>query len=94
MYTYLQHRYQAVVLECIDLLCEAMAPPRTIASDRPKTPFTTSASSPSLRARTPVAVSTPPPDNMAPGGNVKVVVRVRDFLKRGKMRQLPLSSVH
>ena len=74
MYLALQHRYQLVLSDCVDLLADAMGP----------SPFTSSASSPSLRSRTSVTVATPPPDMMAPGGNVKVVVRVRDFLPRGE----------
>ncbi|KPI38311.1 Kinesin-like protein KIF1C [Cyphellophora attinorum] len=64
-----------------------MAPPRGFAGDdRPRTPITSSASTPSLRSRTPVTVATPPPESMTPGGNVKVVVRVRDFLPRERDR--------
>src|SRR5690242_15026766 len=86
MYASLQHRYQDTLEECIQLLSEAMAPVRTLVNDdRARTPAASSASSPSLRSKTPVAVSmTPPPSNMNPGGNVKVVVRVRGFLQRGE----------
>jgi hypothetical protein len=90
MYTALQYRYQLVLDDCIDLLCDVMAPPRGFAGDdRPRTPITSSASTPSLRSRTPVTVATPPPESMTPGGNVKVVVRVRDFLQRGGLRGSP-----
>ena len=87
MYVALQHRYQEVIADCIDLLGEAMAPARTwVNDDRARTPIVSTASSPSLRSKTPVAVPmTPPPGNMTPGGNVKVVVRVRGFLQRGKI---------
>ncbi|ETI21505.1 hypothetical protein G647_07852 [Cladophialophora carrionii CBS 160.54] len=59
-----------------------MVPPaRTISHDaRPKTPST--ASSPSLRSKTPVNVAMAPNNGLNPGGNVKVVVRVRAFLPR------------
>ncbi|KIW90971.1 uncharacterized protein Z519_08754 [Cladophialophora bantiana CBS 173.52] len=62
-----------------------MVPPsRTITHDaRSKTPTHSTASSPSLRSKTPVSVSaTPTNSSMGPGGNVKVVVRVRAFLPR------------
>ncbi|KAK5449856.1 hypothetical protein LTS15_008428 [Exophiala xenobiotica] len=62
-----------------------MAPPgRAInANTRPQTPTLSNASSPSLRSRTPVSVPmTPVGSSMHPGGNVKVVVRVRGFLPR------------
>ena len=86
MYIPLQHRSRQALADCISNLAlrEAMAPARTFASDdRARTPVISTASSPSLRSRTPVAVPmTPPPANMTPGGNVKVVVRVRGFLQR------------
>ncbi|KAK4946803.1 hypothetical protein LTR10_014305 [Elasticomyces elasticus] len=59
-------------------------PPRSIttaADSRAKTPTLSTASSPSLRSRTPVNVLMAPV-NPNPGGNVKVVVRVRGFLPR------------
>ena len=85
MYANLQHRYQDVLEDCIDLLCEAMAPARTY-DNRARSPMLSTASSPSLRSKTPVAVPvTPQGSNMAPGGNVKVVVRVRGFLQRGEI---------
>jgi hypothetical protein len=84
MYVSLQHRYQEALEDCCELLSEAMAPARGF--DRARTPVASTASSPSLRSRTPVAVPmTPPPGSMAPGGNVKVVVRVRGFLQRGEV---------
>lgn len=47
------------------------------------------ASSPSLRSKTPVLVDESRPGSSMgnPGGNVKVVVRVRGFLPRGKRGQ-------
>ncbi|KIW12020.1 hypothetical protein PV08_09294 [Exophiala spinifera] len=63
-----------------------MAPPgpgRAINNARPQTPTPSTASSPSLRSKTPVSVPmTPVSSSMNPGGNVKVVVRVRGFLPR------------
>ncbi|KAL6244024.1 hypothetical protein RBB50_008893 [Rhinocladiella similis] len=64
-----------------------MAPPgpgRAINNNtRPQTPTRSTASSPSLRSKTPVSVPIiPVSSNMNPGGNVKVVVRVRGFLPR------------
>ena len=82
MYASLQYRYQVLLDDCIDRL-EAMAPARTAFNDeRARTPLASSASSPSLRSRTAVARPMTPPNNMTPGGNVKVVVRVRGFLPR------------
>ncbi|KIW40227.1 uncharacterized protein PV06_07441 [Exophiala oligosperma] len=62
-----------------------MAPPGPgrATNIRPQTPTRSTASSPSLRSKTPVSVpATPASSNMNPGGNVKVVVRVRGFLPR------------
>ena len=88
MYASLQYRYQVLLDDCIDRLCEAMAPARTALNDeRARTPLASSASSPSLRSRTAVARPMTPPNNMTPGGNVKVVVRVRGFLPRGEQQQ-------
>ena len=58
----------------------------TAPSNASDSPMKSSASSPSLRAKQPVpvtrqdAIASP-----APGGNVRVVVRVRNFLKRGML---------
>ena len=85
MYLSLRDRYLSAVEECIDLLDRGyiMVPPaRTFSLEsRPKTPST--ASTPSLRSKTPVNVSMAPTGGMN-GGNVKVVVRVRAFLPRGE----------
>ena len=43
------------------------------------------ASSPSLRSKEMVIVPVAVPPPMNPGGNVKVVVRVRGFLQRGPL---------
>ena len=64
-----------------------LAVARTMAQRALKTPdgksYHSTASSPSLRSREPVDMERPftPPD--ADGGNVKVVVRVRKFIRRG-----------
>lgn len=96
MYCYLRQRYSIVLQECILILHEtsAMVPPaRTLQHDaRSKTPTTSTASSPSLRSKTPVNVPMPP-SNLNPGGNVKVVVRVRGFLPRGEFCQLGFNDI-
>ncbi|KIW86323.1 hypothetical protein Z517_01719 [Fonsecaea pedrosoi CBS 271.37] len=72
-----------------------MVPPsRTYPHDaRSKTPTHSTASSPSLRSKTPVSVPlTPTNSTMNPGGNVKVVVRVRAFLPRGKETMISQSA--
>lgn len=53
------------------------------------------ASSPSLRSKTPVLVDDSRPGSSmgAPAGNVKVVVRVRGFLPRGKAVNCGLQEV-
>ncbi|RVX75007.1 hypothetical protein B0A52_01284 [Exophiala mesophila] len=59
-----------------------MAPARILQQNaRSQTPTASTASSPSLRSKTPVNVPMTP-TNLNPGGNVKVVVRVRGFLPR------------
>ncbi|KAL2438434.1 Kinesin-like protein KIF1C [Exophiala dermatitidis] len=87
MYVSLRDRYCAVLDECIQLLdytTDMVPPARTITTpSRTKTPTTSTASSPSLRSKTPVTVPMAPLNgNGNPGGNVKVVVRVRGFLPR------------
>lgn len=86
MYCYLRQRYSTILQECEEILSQksAMVPPaRTINHDsRSRTPVSSTASSPSLRSKTPVNVPMAP-SNLNPGGNVKVVVRVRGFLPRG-----------
>ena len=82
MYTHLTNRSRIELDRAFELLEEmALGPPVSPRIIRAKTP--TSASSPSLRSRDPVVVPLTPPPAMAPGGNVKVVVRVRGFLPRG-----------
>lgn len=58
-------------------------------------PMTSTASSPSLRSRESVIVSSHNaliPPGLSPGGNVKVVVRVRGFLPRGEIWCAPDDS--
>lgn len=82
MYASLQNRFSIVLEDCIELL-EEMAPGAgRLRDSRAQTP--TAASSPSLRSREAVLVPMRPQSPMIPGGNVKVVVRVRGFLQRGK----------
>lgn len=60
--------------------------PTSISSSASASNFTSSASSPSLRSRESVVVSVGRHDGVSsptPGGNVRVVVRVRKFLPRG-----------
>ena len=90
MYVSLRSRYLAVIEECINIFDQdmVMMPSAcTLAHDtRSKTPTLSTASSPSLRSRTPVTVPMTPPNlSTNPGGNVKVVVRVRNFLPRGQL---------
>jgi hypothetical protein len=59
-----------------------MAPKRS-RPDPIRAAIPSSASSPSLRSKEMVVVPMNSPAPMNPGGNVKVVVRVRGFLQRG-----------
>jgi hypothetical protein len=84
MYAHLHRRFQLTVADCIELL-EAMAPaarnyPDPVTS---RAAIPSSASSPSLRSKEMVVVPMAAPVPANPGGNVKVVVRVRGFLQRG-----------
>jgi hypothetical protein len=81
MYANLHRRFQLTVDDCIELL-EAMAPAR-IHPDPIRAAIPSSASSPSLRSKEMVVVPMASPAPTNPGGNVKVVVRVRGFLQRG-----------
>jgi hypothetical protein len=81
MYANLHRRFQLTVDDCIELL-EAMAPAR-IHADPIRAAIPSSASSPSLRSKEMVVVPMVSPAPTNPGGNVKVVVRVRGFLQRG-----------
>ena len=81
MYAHLQRRFRATVEDCIELL-EAMAPAR-VHPEPIRSAIPSSASSPSLRSKEMVVVPIVAPAPTNPGGNVKVVVRVRGFLQRG-----------
>ena len=81
MYAQLHRRFQLTVEDCIERL-EAMAPAR-IHPEQPRAAIPSSASSPSLRSKQMVIVPVSPAMPSTPGGNVKVVVRVRGFLQRG-----------
>jgi citrate lyase alpha subunit len=94
MYALLQYRFSTAVQNCIEIL-DQMTPMTggnggKTAIRRAKTPTATRsqtpsvASSPSLRSKTPILVEQLDHRiNVTPGGNVKVVVRVRGFLPRG-----------
>lgn len=81
MYAHLHRRFQLTVEDCIKIL-EEMAPAR-IHPDPIGAAIPSSASSPSLRSKEMVIVPMVSPAPVNPGGNVKVVVRVRGFLQRG-----------
>jgi hypothetical protein len=81
MYAHLHRRFQLTVNDCIELL-EAMAPARSH-PDPIRAAIPSSASIPSLRSKEMVVIPVISPAPMNPGGNVKVVVRVRGFLQRG-----------
>jgi hypothetical protein len=88
MYASLHRRFQLTIEDCIELL-EAMAPVAVCAYPEPhpinvRAGIPSSASSPSLRSKEMVVVPVMAPVNIGPGGNVKVVVRVRGFLQRGR----------
>lgn len=93
MYPILQHRYLQTIVYCgsllplpIDIMAPSLGPG---ARKKGKTAIAnngSTASSPSLRSKTPVLVDDSRPSSSMgqPGGNVKVVVRVRAFLPRGR----------
>jgi hypothetical protein len=86
MYAHLHRRFQLTVEDCIELL-EAMAPARIHPEPVPvRAAIPSSASSPSLRSKEMVVVPVMSPAPVSPGGNFKVVVRVRGFLQRGIVR--------
>lgn len=96
MFVPLRHRYLHVVALCGSLLpiaIDTMAPSLGPGSRRKgKTSVAnngSTASTPSLRSKTPVLVEESQPSSGMgqPGGNVKVVVRVRAFLPRGICKQ-------
>lgn len=92
MHATLRHRYLQDIVYCGSLLpipFDTMAPSLGLgARKKGKTSIAnngSTASSPSLRSKTPVLVDESRPSSSLgqPGGNVKVVVRVRAFLPRG-----------
>jgi hypothetical protein len=86
MFTILDQRYRDIIADISDTLAGMSLDPRLM--PRPATPASevaqrtirSSASTPSLRSRD---GTVPPHAKMDPGGNVRVVVRVRAFLPRG-----------
>jgi hypothetical protein len=74
-------RSQQLLESCYDLLDDILEP-------RTMYPLHTTASAPSMRASENYALMSPPlPMNDDPG-NVKVVVRCRAFVRRGRMKRL------
>jgi hypothetical protein len=85
MYSSLQQRFRETVQNINDTLLDMALDPRLmpgVAAEMRS--VTSSASTPSLRSRE--GSITPIGRMDAPGGNVRVVVRVRGFLPRGKRR--------
>ena len=85
MYQNLQHRFAESILDINDTLIGMSLDPRLmpgVAAEMRS--VRSSASTPSLRSRD--GSVTPIGRMDAPGGNVRVVVRVRGFLPRGKQR--------
>ena len=80
-------RFRATVDYCRELLKDMALDPRAFPGVASEARIKSSASAPSLRARESEVVSMgrSTPDNA--GGNVKVVVRVRAFLPRGKVKR-------
>lgn len=86
MYALQRIRYRSIVREVQSLLQDMALDPRGFPGIANEVrPLKSSASSPSLRSRESelVPMGTTTPDNG--GGNVRVVVRVRGFLPRGKL---------
>jgi|SRR5688572_3565751 len=86
MYLILRQRSQQALLDLHELLLAMGLDPRiasTLAASDART-VRSSASTPSLRSRD---GSVPMLARMDGGGNVRVVVRVRAFLKRGQSRK-------
>jgi hypothetical protein len=81
MYRNLQLRFCEVILEITDSLQDMALDGRLTSVAAEMRTVRSSASTPSLRSRE--GSITPMGRHDAPGGNVKVVVRVRGFLPRG-----------
>jgi len=82
MYQNLQVRFNEIVLDINDTLIGMALDPRAMPGVATEVrSMRSSASTPSLRSRDGSITPMGRPD--APGGNVKVVVRVRGFLPRG-----------
>ena len=82
-----QLRFRTTVEYCQQLIADMALDLRAFPGVASEVRIKSSASAPSLRARDSDTMSTgrSTPDNA--GGNVKVVVRVRAFLPRGKMKE-------
>jgi len=82
MYQNLQLRFNKIILDITDILFGMALDPRAMPGVATEVrSMRSSASTPSLRSRD--GSITPMGRSDAPGGNVKVVVRVRGFLPRG-----------
>jgi hypothetical protein len=90
MYLSLRHRFSIIVHEIneelLDIAMEPRLMPGVVAEMRS---IRSSASTPSLRSRD-GAVTPTMGGLIAPGGNVRVVVRVRGFLPRGRLHVMQL----
>jgi hypothetical protein len=84
MHTSRRLRYRDVAGDIIETLIGMSLEPRLMPSVTPerRSGVRSSASTPSLRSRD---GTVPPHARMDPGGNVRVVVRVRAFLPRGEL---------
>lgn len=101
MYASLRQRFEDIFVNCTEILdieYGVMAPSAGIGRKKGKTSIAnngSTASSPSLRSKTPVLVDdSRPSSSHGPGGNVKVVVRVRGFLPRGEKIQQSKRRTH
>jgi len=83
MYLHLRRRFNEALLDINDTLIEMALDPKLMPGVAAELRLVrSSASTPSLRSREGSVASIGRMD--APGGNVRVVVRVRGFLPRGK----------
>ncbi|KAK5027171.1 hypothetical protein LTR16_012220, partial [Cryomyces antarcticus] len=84
MYIHLRLKSRELITNLKTLLEDMALDSRTYRGLSPERPqlYATSASAPSLRSRDSVVVPMEPLPPVNDGGNVKVVVRVRKFIKR------------
>jgi hypothetical protein len=92
MYLILQQRFRDTLLDASNYLLGMALDPRLMPGVAAEMrTVRSSASTPSLRTRE--GSITPIGRMDAPGGNVRVVVRVREFLPRGKKIPAPLTEL-